>query len=84
MMNQNSGSTPITSGKVYQDYAYVTEEGLKAPSSSKKDSKFPEKLHYVLSEMEKDGLQHIASWQPHGRCFVVHDQELFTEKILPL
>jgi hypothetical protein len=83
MMNQKNG-TPITSGKVYQDYAHVTEQDIKAPSSSKKDSKFPERLHYVLSEMEKDGLQHIASWQPHGRCFVVHDQELFTEKILPL
>jgi hypothetical protein len=85
MMKQKTG-TPITSGKVYQDYAHVTEHEMKASasSSSKKDSKFPEKLHYVLSEMEKDGLQHIASWQPHGRCFVVHDQELFTEKILPL
>jgi hypothetical protein len=44
-------------------------------ASSKKDPKFPEKLHYVLSEIEKDGLQHIASLQPHGRCLVVHDQE---------
>jgi hypothetical protein len=83
MMNQKNG-TPSSSGKVYPDYAHVKEQGVEAPSSSKKDSKFPEKLHYVLSEMEKDGLQHIASWQPHGRCFVVHDQELFTEKILPL
>jgi hypothetical protein len=81
MTNQQTG-TPIPSGKVYQDYAHVAEEGLKE-KSSKKDSNFPEKLHYVLNEMEKDGLQHIASWQPHGRCFVVHDQELFTEQILP-
>jgi hypothetical protein len=75
--------TPLTSGKVYQDYAYVTEQDMNAPSSSKKDPTFPEKLHYVLSDMEKDGLQHIASWQPHGRCFIVHDRKLFTEKILP-
>jgi hypothetical protein len=53
-------------------------------TSSMKDSNFPERLHYVLSDMEKDGLQHVASWQPHGRCFVVHDQQLFVEKILPL
>jgi hypothetical protein len=82
-MNQNN-DTPNTSGKVYQDYADVTKEDMKAPTSSKKHSKFPEKLHYVLSEMEKDGLQHIASWQPHGNCFIVHDQDLFAEKILPL
>jgi hypothetical protein len=88
MMNQKNG-TPITSGKVYQDYADVTKQDttqdtMKETSSSKKDSQFPEKLHYVLGEMEKDGLQHIASWQPHGRSFIVHDQELFAEKILPL
>jgi hypothetical protein len=83
MMNQKNGTT-ITSGRVYQDYADVTKQDMKAPSSSKKDSQFPEKLHYVLSEMEKDGLEHIASWQPHGRSFIVHDQELFAEKILPL
>jgi hypothetical protein len=84
-MNQKTG-TPITSGTVYQDYAHVTGHDMNASasSSSKKEPKFPEKLHYVLSEMEKDGLQHIASWQPHGRCFIVHDQELFIAKILPL
>jgi hypothetical protein len=82
MKNQKNG-TPITSVKFYQDCAYVTEQDMKAPSSSKKDQDFPEKLHYVLNEMEKDGLQHIASWRSHGRCFVVHDRKLFTEQILP-
>jgi hypothetical protein len=82
MKNQKNGS-PVTSGKVYQDYAYLTEQDMKTPSSSKKDQDFTEKLHYVLNEMEKDGLQHIASWQPHGRCFIVHDRKLFTEHILP-
>jgi hypothetical protein len=76
-MNQK---TPLTSGKVYQDYAGVTEQDMKSPST--KDPDFAEKLHYVLRDMEKDGLQHIASWQPHGRCFIVHDREYFTEKIL--
>jgi hypothetical protein len=83
-MNQNNGE-PNTSERLYQDYAGVVEqEDVKAPySSSKKDPDFAEKLHYMLSEMEKDGLQHIASWQPHGRCFIVHDRKLFTEENLP-
>jgi hypothetical protein len=83
--------TPITSGNVYHDYAYVTEHALKgdggqedSKGSSTKDSKFPSRLHYVLGEMEKDGLQHIASWQAHGRCFIVHDQKAFAKRILPL
>jgi hypothetical protein len=81
MESQRSGKH--TSGSLSRDYANDVDQDMKG-ISSKKDSRFPEKLHYVLSEMEKDGLQHIASWQPHGRCFLVHDQALFTEKILPL
>jgi hypothetical protein len=79
MNHQQKGS-----GGHYRDFvATVEERDLQATSSMKK-SNFPEKLHYVLSDMEKDGLQHVASWQPHGRCFVVHDKQLFVEKVLPL
>jgi hypothetical protein len=84
------GPAITSSGTVFRDYANVTEQDLKrnrgqedSKGSSTKDSKFPLRLHYVLSEMEKDGLQHVASWQPHGRCFIVHDQERFVESILP-
>jgi hypothetical protein len=76
-------SKPNTSDRLYRDFATVEEKDLQA-TSSKKDATFPEKLHYMLSEMEKDGLQHVASWQSHGRCFLVHDQKLFAEKVLPL
>jgi hypothetical protein len=48
------------------------------------ESNFPVKLHYMLSEIEKDGLAHIVSCQPHGRCFVVHKQKAFVEQILHL
>jgi hypothetical protein len=75
MMNQQN--------RLYRDLATVEEKDLQ-DNSSITDSNFPERLHYVLSDMKKDGLQHVASWQPHGRCFVVHDQKLFVEKILPL
>jgi hypothetical protein len=82
-MNQKNDD-PNTSDSLYRDFATVEEKDLQATSSSKKDSHFPEKLHYVLTDMEKDGLQHVASWQSHGRCFLVHDQKLFAEKVLPL
>lgn len=45
---------------------------------------FPVKLHYMLSEMDADGLTHVVSWQPHGRCFMVHDPNEFVRTILPL
>lgn len=27
----------------------------------------------MLESVEAEGLNHIVSWQPHGRCFVVHN-----------
>jgi len=43
---------------------------------------FPIKLHEMLERVEADGNAHIVSWQPHGRCFVVHKPDLF-RVILP-
>jgi hypothetical protein len=39
-------------------------------------------LHSVLEHVEKAGMASIVSWQPHGRCFVVHQQEEFVKHIL--
>lgn len=44
---------------------------------------FPLKLHALLDEIEADGLAHVISWQPHGRCFVVHNPKLFVEQVMP-
>jgi hypothetical protein len=55
-----------------------------ASSTNRSEKNFPVKLHYMLSELEWDGLDHIVSWQPHGRCFVVHKQKEFVERIIPL
>jgi hypothetical protein len=44
---------------------------------------FPLKLHYMLNETEKEGLGHIVSWMPHGRCFGVHKPKDFVLSILP-
>lgn len=41
-------------------------------NGSHSEQNFPVKLHYLLEDMESDGLGHIVSWQPHGRCFIVH------------
>jgi HSF-type DNA-binding len=70
----------------YQDHSSLSEkesnEDAKAAQAS--DRNFPVKLHFMLSELEADGLAHIVSWQPHGRCFVVHKQEDFVKMILPM
>ena len=51
-----------------------------------KDEKayFPARLHFMLSELKSDGMESIASWQPHGRSFIVHKPKELELKILPL
>jgi hypothetical protein len=53
-------------------------------SMNRGEQNFPVKLHYMLNELEKDGMDDIVSWQPHGRCFLVHKQQQFVEQVLPL
>ena len=48
------------------------------------DRTFPVTLHFMLNELKTDGLDHIISWQPHGRSFVVHKQTQFVETVLPM
>jgi HSF-type DNA-binding len=44
---------------------------------------FPEKLHYMLRQLEKEGLQHVVRWNPHGRSFIVGDKAEFLENSVP-
>jgi hypothetical protein len=84
----------------YHDYANEVEKGeeslvdlhhmeehtqeLPSMSNHSGEQNFPVKLHYMLNELEKDGMDDIVSWQPHGRCFLVHKQQQFVEQVLPL
>jgi hypothetical protein len=84
----------------YHDYANAVENGAESPGdgdlldmeehmqssilNQSGEQNFPVKLHYMLNELEKDGMDNIVSWQPHGRCFLVHKQQQFVEEVLPL
>jgi hypothetical protein len=66
------------------DLQQHTEEHTQSSSTNRGEQNFPVKLHYMLNELEKDGMDDIVSWQPHGRSFLVHKQMQFVEKVLPL
>lgn len=69
----------------YNDYANEAEKTLETSEQLiHAEDNFPVKLHYMIKELEIDGMAGIVSWQPHGRCFLVHKQLQFVEKILPL
>jgi len=44
---------------------------------------FPERLYTMLSQVEDEGYESIVSWQPHGRCFIVHQPKRFVEEVMP-
>jgi len=82
-----NGSDIYPRENVYVDYANIEDAQLRNSTSHKYitiNQKFPVILHYVLSELEKDGLDHIISWQPHGRSFIVHDPKALEMNVLPL
>jgi hypothetical protein len=69
----------------YHDYSDEAEKVLETSGDlNHTEDNFPVKLHYMIKELETDGMANIVSWQPHGRCFLVHKQQHFVAKILPL
>lgn len=84
--NNNGSNQQRKVDHKYVDYVSVMEENMagvvKAAHTS--DRNFPVKLHFMLNEVTNDGLSHIVSWQPHGRCFLVHKQDDFINLILPM
>jgi len=64
-----------------EDDAEIEQEGGRRKGGV--SVSFPSKLHSVLDQVEQDGLAHVVSWQPHGRCFVIRKPKEFTEHIMP-
>jgi hypothetical protein len=60
-------------GDDVEQYQHVKRKGhgVKVP--------FPVRLHQLLDEIENDGHADVISWQPHGRCFVVHKPNKFRD-----
>lgn len=58
------------------DRPMVSKGGVTVP--------FPLKLHDMLENIEllEPELAYIISWQPHGRCFLVHKPKLFADLVL--
>lgn len=52
-------------------------------SSNDSAEPFPVRLHKMLEEVvEKQGKEHIISWNPDGRSFTVHQPKVFAQSIM--
>ena len=70
----------------YTDHAYdrpTPTDGALVLAGKAANTAFPIKLHEILNKVEKDGYNHVISWQPHGRSFKIHKQDEFAQLILP-
>lgn len=92
-MNQNGPKMPTeeaaTKLVTYRDYSVVAPPDcfgslLEACRPTMLQT-FPSKLHYLLTcaENTAEGLNKVISWQPHGRCFAVHNSKVFVKQVLP-
>lgn len=83
-----------SNSKVYVEHHYVDhyDDPIYRPhdgSSKRRGPRggvlvpFPEKLYQMLNQIAEDGLDDVCSWQPHGRCFVVHQPERFVKEVMP-
>lgn len=63
----------------YRDYSKVPYPGYSRTNGTGFQN-FPMKLFVILSSAEHD---HICSWLPHGRSWIIHDTTAFEKIILP-
>ena len=65
------------------DAVLIASRKAASAETSRSERNFPIRLWDLLSSLEEDGLDHIVSWAPHGRCFIVKNQDEFVRSILP-
>jgi HSF-type DNA-binding len=67
----------------YHDHSLSMPPAGESVSENEDSKRFPDKLFRVLDRAATESFDHVISWQPHGRSFIVHQREAFKE-LLPL
>lgn len=84
--HRHNGANPQVVQHDYHDHAgdpTIDPKTIKHKAKGGVITPFPVKLHGMLDRIEADGLAHVVSWQPHGRCFVVHKTKEFVNHVMP-
>jgi hypothetical protein len=64
----------LSAGKLF---SLINKDDGCSKDLQKSESLFPAKLHRMLENAEKDGLEHIVSWVQGGTTFKVHGTNEF-------
>jgi hypothetical protein len=70
------------SNEVIDNLTTSDENTLRLYQEDSVGGPFPLKLQIVLKVTEKLGQQHIISWLPHGRSFMIHKPREFEEEVM--
>lgn len=73
---QQLGASLPNKANPYIDVASWPDPGLPSTSRGGYNMLFPEKLHAMLQSMATEGLEHVASFLPHGRAFQIDPKRL--------
>ncbi|GKY94388.1 hypothetical protein MPSEU_000404800 [Mayamaea pseudoterrestris] len=87
----SSSATSNEGGAVPNGPAATSSDGgdeeleEQADDGSVEDSQdtFPFKLYRMLMNAEKDGQEHIVSFNTSGKCFSIHKPRLFVSEVMP-
>lgn len=81
---------PLLTGATANPYQYTDVSNLNDPVPDTRRNRggvtepFPEKLHRMLEQTERDGLSDIVSFFSHGRAFAIHKPKRFQAEIMPI
>lgn len=92
---QKPGRTSGKNQRLFVDHSYIDHKDdqpstpelhslakLKEHDFSSRRVPFPLKLHRFLKMAVSNDKMDIISWQPHGRCFRIHDKKRFEAEVL--
>lgn len=71
---RRNSTVSADSNSVGDDGVAIAKGGVAVP--------FPWKVHIMLDAVAEEGLDHVVSWQTHGRSFLVHKPKIFVELVM--
>jgi hypothetical protein len=86
----STSADPLLTGANANPYQYTDVSNLNDPVPDTRRNRggvtepFPEKLHRMLEQTERDGLSDVVSFFSHGRAFAIHKPKRFQTEIMPI
>lgn len=81
-----SSSAALQQASMLRDSSAVAAQAALSGTDRKRKGRtgtFPQKLHQMLSDLERAGQTDIASFLSHGRAFAIHKPRDFVKQVMP-